>query len=167
AYAAGGAQVYVNFGSRLQTVDGGGVTLTDTATGFSQTLLPQTENTYIGRDPAAAWRTAADQRIDQTRKADLTVTVRDQNGTPVDGALVHAVLNRLAFDYGSAIAGDLLVNNNTASAVTYRDRIRQLFNTATLENDLKWPGWQSNRQRAIDAAHWVTASGLKLRGHNL
>jgi endo-1,4-beta-xylanase len=167
AYAAGGAQVYVNFGNRLQTVDVGGVTLTDTATGFSQVLLPQTENTYIGRDPAAAWRAAADQRIDQARKASLTVTVKDQNGVPVDGALVHAVLNRLAFDYGSAVAGDQLVNNNTASAVTYRNEILQLFNTATLENDLKWGLWQSNRQRSIDAANWVVANGLKLRGHNL
>src|SRR5262249_54887693 len=156
-----------NCGTQLQTVDLGGVSLTDTTTGFSPVLLPQSDNSYPGRDPNAPWRSAADARIDQDRKANLTVIVHDQNGNPIDGALVRANLTNLAFNYGGEVDGSLLVNNTTADAVTYRSKVLQLFNTVTLGNALKWPEFQANRQLALDAANWITSNGLLLRGHNL
>jgi GH35 family endo-1,4-beta-xylanase len=167
AYPAGGGEVVFDLGAQLQTVQIGGVALTDYAGGVGLPLLPQTSNTYVGREPDAAWRARADQGIDQNRKADLSVTVTDANGTPLDGALVNLQLTRLAFNYGSALAGSRLINDHTAAGDTYRNTALALFNTATLENDLKWPSWLSNRQLGIAAANWVVNNGLALRGHNL
>ncbi len=42
------------------------------------------------------------------------------------------------------------------------------FNFAVLENDLKWPQWEQNRQRALDAIAWLHEHGVvQIRGHNL
>jgi len=36
-----------------------------------------------------------------------------------------------------------------------------------MENDLKWEGWNENRQRAIDGVKWLRDHGIAVRGHNL
>lgn len=59
----------------------------------------------VGGRPAwsQAWRTAAEARIDQHRKADLRVVVRDAAGQPVEGAAVRAAMTRHAFRFGTAV----------------------------------------------------------------
>jgi GH35 family endo-1,4-beta-xylanase len=37
-----------------------------------------------------------------------------------------------------------------------------------LENDLKWPGWEANRSRALNALAWLRENGIdRVRGHTL
>jgi endo-1,4-beta-xylanase len=50
----------------------------------------------------------------------------------------------------------------------YRQFILDNFNCVVLENDLKWPQWEQNRDRALRAVRWMHDNGIrKVRGHNL
>jgi GH35 family endo-1,4-beta-xylanase len=169
AYAAGGAQFGIQLGFDPQTIQVGGILLTDASAAVSVNDLPRTvpPANYGGRPGDAAWRTAANTRIAQQRMANLAVTVHDASGQVLDGAAVFVRQKRHAFQFGSALAGSRLVRDNSPDSVIYRAVAQQLFNTATIENDLKWSGWESNRQLGIDAATWVVNAGMNLRGHNL
>src|SRR5262249_6793161 len=139
----------------------------DYGSGVGPGMLPAAVDTYAGREADASWRAGADQSIDQYRKSNLTVNVTDGSGNPLDGALVHVQLTNSSFNFGSAAAGTVLVRDQSSTAATYRANLLSMFNTVTLDNDLKWPGWQSNPQLGLDAANWVVDNGLRLRGHNL
>ena len=58
--------------------------------------------------------------------------------------------------------------DNSTDGEQYRKIIREWFNGAVLENELKWPNWEGDRTKALAAVDWLQASGIsKLRGHNL
>jgi uncharacterized protein (TIGR03437 family) len=122
---------------------------------------------YAGSDPGAAWRRAAEDRIEQIRKGDLTVVVRTPDGRPVPNAPVHLVMKKHAFGFGSAVAAEWLFNA-TSDGDTYRKTFLQMFNKAVLENDLKWTEWEINRSRALAGLAWLRNAGVRqVRGHNL
>ena len=129
---------------------------------------------YPGRGEAnAAWRAAANNRIDQFRKGNLTVTVRDLLGNPIPGATVYVQQTRHAFKFGSAVTAQRLAGGEESDAerVAYRARVSSHFNSAVLENDLKWTFWEawamSNRRPTLDALAWLTGQKMTVRGHNL
>ncbi|MEO1450509.1 MAG: hypothetical protein AAFV07_13345, partial [Bacteroidota bacterium] len=75
---------------------------------FAQTValedLPtQIYTTYNGSDPNAPWRPLADARIEQHRKADMALTILDQQGDPLANTDVRVVMTRHAFGFGSAL----------------------------------------------------------------
>ena len=45
--------------------------------------------------------------------------------------------------------------------------LKALFNSASIENDLKWPRWERDPGRASAEVDWLAANGLRVRGHNL
>jgi endo-1,4-beta-xylanase len=102
--------------------------------------------TYEGRDADAAWRTAADQRIDQYRKGDLKVNVVDASGKPVAGAQVKADLQKLAFNYGTAVDAATM-NQNTTDGQKYRAKVQSDFNEISLGNNLLWHHWEDTNER--------------------
>jgi GH35 family endo-1,4-beta-xylanase len=122
--------------------------------------------TYSGRAPDASWRTPAAERIELHRKANATVRVVNPYGQPVTGAEVHARLTRHAFGFGSAIAAWALFNAGN-DGERYREIAGQWFSRVVLENDLKWPNWEADRARAVDAVQWLRQRGVEVRGHNL
>ena len=61
----------------------------------------------------------------------------------------------------------MLFRSQGADADTYRDLVISSFNRVTIENDLKWPEFERNRQRALDAVKWLRDAGIAVRGHNL
>ena len=171
AYAAGGLQVAFDYGFAPQSLQIGGVTLTDIAPAPATpsvatlpTLNPAVS--YNGRSGTDGWRTAADTSIDQTREANLNVQVVDQWGRPVNGAVVTVQQASQAFKFGTAASANYLVSSDPTS-VEYQSVLKQLFNTVTLDNALKWPDFLSNPQLAEDAAAWVAAQGIYLRAHNI
>ena len=122
---------------------------------------------YVGHEAGAAWRSAAQQRIEQIRKGDITVVVRDSTGKPIPNAPVHLRMKRHAFAFGSAVSADWL-RNGTADGEQYRNQIVKLFNAAVLENDLKWVEWESDKTRALLGLAWLKTSGIgQVRGHNV
>ncbi len=163
------AQLFFSVGYNPQTIEIGGVTLTNYGPTVTPAELQTSGQTYQGRAGTdTAWRDAADARIEQTRRGDLTVTVRDAAGNPVEGASVAVRMREHAFGFGSAVAADGINDTNAVNGPNYRSLIKQLFNKVVLENDLKWGGWQSNPSRAIGAIDWLFANGIDdIRGHNL
>ncbi len=165
-YAPGAAQMNFHLGFVTQTIEIGGISVVDYGNKVKLSDLPATTFTYAGREPNAPWRKAAQQRIDRLRKADLTVTVTDAQGKPVPNVDVHIAMRRHAFGFGSAVAADGLLGGS-ADDKKYQETIVQLFNKVVMENDLKWQGWEQNRNRAIKGVQWLQDHNIAVRGHNL
>ncbi len=130
----------------------------------------QPPEAYPGRSLDAPWRTQAATNIDLYRKADLQVKVRDGNGRAVPGANVAIDMQKHEFGFGSAVVASRLRDDNAVHA-TYKEKVAENFNKATIENNLKWPPWEGEwgnnftQQGAIAALDWLAAQGIEARGH--
>jgi len=111
---------------------------------------------------------SAEQRIEQHRKADATVTVVDAAGRPVAGAEVRLQQTRHAFLFGANIfnwgrlPGDL--------EGPYRERFANFLNFATLA--FYWPRYEPRRGQPEHAyteqvARWCREHGIATKGHPL
>ena len=185
----GSIRVVFHLGFDPQTIEVGGMSMLNFGETRAIEDLPRTPITYEGREADAAWRGAASNRIDQIRKAPLTVEVVDSEDKPLEGAKVRVQMLRHSFGFGSAVGANLLGVNlddtevlrdyfqhygNTHDIEMYRDIVQELFNKAVFENDLKFIPWtqsKSNRDPTyrkewIDRAFaWLQDRGLSVRGH--
>src|SRR6266498_1353763 len=166
-YAAGEAHVNFWLGYGAQTFQVAGVSVTDWGQG-NPTGFPTV--TYAGRESNATWRTAANQRIDQYRKGNLTVHVVDASGNPVSGAAVKVDMQKHAFNFGTAVDAATMMASN-ADGQKYRDAVTNGdFNQVTFGNNLKWNHWENTTERdtiTLPTLKWVREQGLAFRGHNL
>lgn len=112
------------------------------------------------------WEDAANQRIEQLRKGDARIIVRDASGQPIDGAVVNATQTSKSFPFGSVISQQGLGNQ------TYLDFFAEHFNYAVAENAMKWysthpfPG--ANFYANADALlAFCQANGIPMRGHTV
>ncbi len=167
------AALSFSVGFRRQTVEIGGVECLTYGTKVAFSDLPRTRFTYAGREPDAAWRKAALARIEQIRKGDIAVRVVDASGKPVPGASVQLEETRSAFQFGSALQFRRLVNDSPENRV-YREKVLELFNEASPENNLKWPAWldefengRYGRDQALAALRWLHDHNITARGHVL
>jgi len=121
---------------------------------------------------AQQWLVDANQRIDQYRKANLTVRVVDSLGQEVPGANVHVEMKRHAFGFGTAVPASL-INQISTNAATFREKLLENFNQVVFENDLKWPAWIGlwgsgfSWAKTQQALNWLDANNLPARGHYL
>jgi GH35 family endo-1,4-beta-xylanase len=166
-YAAGEAHVNFWLGYGAQTFQVAGVSVADWGPG-NPAGFPAI--TYTGRESNAAWRTAANQRIDQYRKGNLAVHVVDANGSPVTGASVKVDMQKHAFNFGTAVDAATMTQNN-ADGQKYRQAVTNGdFNQVTFGNNLKWNHWENATERdtiTVPTLKWVREQGLAFRGHNL
>ena len=165
-YEAGQAAVIFRAGYEPQIIEIGGIQVLDLGTDTPPAKLPFTPATYIGREPDAAWRKVAAERIELLRKADLKVTVTDSNGVPLPGVRVRAQMKRQSFVWGSAVDARVLLGQGPDND-RYREILLRSFNSAVLENDMKWSAWMADRNRSVDALTWLRERGLAVRGHVL
>ena len=171
-YAAGAVEVAYGMGFKRQTIEIGGFDFVYYGKGVPLASLPRTRSSYAGREAGAAWRTAALARIEQVRKGDFAVAVVDAQGRPVPGAVVRVEQRKSAFQFGSALQMARIVGD-TADNRSYRQKVLELFNAASTENDLKWPAWSGEWGAAYDRAQtfagltWLKNHGLHVRGHVL
>ncbi|MEK7950289.1 endo-1,4-beta-xylanase [Luteolibacter soli] len=135
--------------------------------------FPRIRRTYPGREPDAPWRKAALERIEQHRKADLSVSVRGADGKPLIGAKVTLTLRRHEFGFGSAVTAELLTAE-TEDARRYREIVDRLFSRVVFENDLKDFGWETgaegkdeHKQQIDQAFGWLGRRKIAVRGHYL
>ena len=126
---------------------------------------------YVGRERDAAWRQAAEKRIQRFRKGDLRVSVLDQDGEPVTGAKVDIRMLKHAFRFGTAASQDKLLDKGPEGE-KYRDTILTHFNSVTLARfyDFVW----SDDERAQNATEnlpevisWLQKNDLRIHGHVL
>jgi endo-1,4-beta-xylanase len=155
-----------HLGSSPQTIEVGGLQILNYKRSRTTADLPRSRITWPGMEPDAPWRVEAAERIDAIRKAPLRVVVVDSEGLPVAGAKVHVKQTRHEFAFGSAVAADQLAAS-TPDGERYREIVRTWFNKAVLENDLKWPNWEANRNRALRGLSWLRENNIPVRGHTL
>lgn len=171
AYEKGQAELTFTLGLREQTVELGGIELLNYGTTKKVAELPFTKLGYAGSEPGAAWRKAAEERIEKIRKGDLTVLVKDKAGKPVRGADVAVRMRKHAFLFGTAVSGGSFSNGRMTpeNLAKYKQEIVELFNFAVMENETKWPQWANvaSRPATLAVLDWLRDSGLKVRGHNL
>lgn len=165
SYQPGGAMIDFWVGYDPQVIEVGGISI-DNYGPSARAPLPPSGFTYPGADADAPWRAEAEARIERIRKADLAVKVLDSNGAAVSGAAVKVRMKRHAFGWGSAVAASSILGTN-ADAETYRNTAKRLFNQVVVENDLKWPQWEQDRNRAMRLLDWLQSNGLAVRGHNM
>lgn len=137
---------------------------------FDRIAIDTNAPAYPGAEPDAPWRADAAARIEANRKANLSVNVVDAAGLPVPGAQVGVEMQRHEFGFGSAVQGFRL-RDEAPQHAAYKAKVAELFNVATLENNLKWPPWEGEwgglwtQSGAVAALDWLNAQGIDGRGH--
>jgi GH35 family endo-1,4-beta-xylanase len=165
-YPAGKAHVNFRLGFGPQAVDLAGFEIVN----YGKTPPPAAGKAgYAGREPGAKWRRQAQARIEKIRKGPVKVRVIDTSGKPVAGAEVTVRQTAHEFSFGGAISSKYLyARNREDNKARYRKLFLTLFNTATIENDLKWYFWAGERKVWADkTVAWLEANKLALRGHTL
>lgn len=167
---AGGAQIALRVGFRPQTVEIGGIGILNYGNTRKLTDLPRTRADYPGREADAPWRKDAAARIEEIRKGDFRVQVKDAAGAPIAGAKVKYALRRHGFGFGSAVDGALLLGS-TPDSQRYRQTIDTHFSRVVYENELKWHSWETNdearRRTSVESFDWFTERHIGMRGHVL
>jgi len=170
AFAAGEAGINFQLGLGGQTVEIGGISVINYDKKVKLKDLPNTVSSYPGREPDAAWRKPAAERIEKLRKGDVTVVVKDAKGGAVEGAEVQAKMTRHAFGFGSAVSSEGILDE-TENGRKFREFVEKHFNKVVFENDLKWTEWgwenQDRRKRMFQACDWLRQRGIEVRGHCL
>lgn len=131
--------------------------------------LPVTRFTYQGRDENAAWRKDALKRIEDIRTAPLIIKITDAAGNPVKGAKVNAALIQPDFIWGTS-ANEALLANDLPDSKNYKQILKELFNTAVIENGFKaarWTGSPERKPETLRAYEWLLQNDFRQRGHNL
>ena len=169
-FAPGEASLIFRLGYPPQTLEIGGVTLTNYEKKVRLRDLPNAPEVYEPGSPDDSWRKEALARIERIRKADLTVTVTDAAGKPLVGADVAVKMTRHAFGFGAAInAGTFKPDTDSPDTLKYREMTQKLFNRVVVENSFKWPGWENadRRRRVLWTLEWLRERGIEVRGHCL
>lgn len=160
-------------GYHPQVVEIGGVELINYGKALSLKELPGNSSKYKGREPDAAWRVEAAERIERIRKGDLTVRVVDAKGQPVSGANVELRMMRHAFGFGSAVTAHML-SVDDKDARRYQELVDRYFNKVVFENDLKWPMWEIGKNNQHDrfrreyveqGFEFLNSRDIEVRGH--
>lgn len=171
-FTAKEAAVMFRFGFKRQSVELGGLDVVYYGKARSFASLPRTRFTYQGREAGAAWREAALARIEKIRKGDLRIHVVDADGRPAKGAAVKVEQTRQAFQFGSALQFSRLVHD-TPENLRYQEKVLELFNAASPENDLKWVTWAGDwgadfsPEQSVAGLRWLRAHDFHTRGHVL
>lgn len=177
-YDANGLAFGFHLATQQQVVQIGGFTAINFGEQVNIDQIPSDFNNelYDGHEEDAAWRAEAAARIEQFRKADLTIEALDGQGNPVEDALFEIEMMKHEFAFGSAITAARIAGNNNQNAF-YENKIRNLdgkghgFNWVVFENDLKWDGWEEewfvSHDELVNAVSWLREQDIQVRGHNL
>jgi GH35 family endo-1,4-beta-xylanase len=169
-FAVGEAQAILRLGYAPEVFHVGGFTLNNFGKKLALADLPTNKMTYPGMEPDAPWRQEAAERIERLRKAELQVVVKDKSGRPVPGAKVRATLSKHSFMFGTCAPAARIVD---PSQTKYQSIMTELFNSVTLENDLKWValagdwGASFTMNRTLAAVDWLHKHSMPVRGHVL
>lgn len=168
SFAPGESQVRFHVGYGKGVLEMTGIRVEDYGKA-PKTMFHETIDYWGGNPPTDEWRAAAQERIENIRKADVKIRVLDAAGRPVPGATVKIEQKYHNFRFGTAGPAARLLDQTHPDSVRYRDEVKRLYNTFTFENDLKWPGaTPQNVPRVEEAINWLHLNGVEnVRGHNL
>jgi GH35 family endo-1,4-beta-xylanase len=131
--------------------------------------LPESKDTYPGRELDAPWRIDAGKRIEKYRKSDMVINVIDADGKPIANADIQVQMTKHGFDFGCALNAVYWQKamEKPKNAQKFNRLFTKYFSVGSHIGSLKWPQWLEDRQRAVDSVEWMLANGMKVRGHNL
>lgn len=117
------------------------------------------------------WRSDANQRIESHRKADLTVSVVDNAGSPISGATVHAELKKNAFKFGGVATVMDLTNargdfTGDLDVGGWQQIFKSMFNSVGFNNAFK-PKITGQHQYIPNFMTWAAENDIDVRGHLL
>lgn len=140
-------------------------------TNFKDDWLPGTKFTYESRDPDAAWRSKAEERIEKYRKGDLKVVVKDREGNPVPDVKVSVDMQNHNFGFGNIVSMKAFLNPGP-NGKKYREIIKNNFNEVTFENANKYNGWnlikdEGQLDRFMQVVDSLRSWDVDIRGHVL
>ena len=164
--------VKLDFALFPQIIEVGGVSLTAfDGSKVKLASLPETRSTYEGREDDAAWRKAAQKRIERYRMAPLDVQVIDRAGKPINDATVQVDLQKHSFLFGAAVNPEMLVTDNQPQFKLWREKFVELFNAGSFVNSLKWQAWSGEwgdelgRDTTMQGLKWMKEHDMPTRGH--
>jgi GH35 family endo-1,4-beta-xylanase len=132
--------------------------------GYGDLLFHTGNGKVFDRDEA--WRKAAWARIENSRKGNVKVLVKDASGNPVSGAAVNIAMYEHEFQWGTAVNDK--IHTASADRAKYRAAASALFNGAVLENQHKWVFFESAPAETENQFNAAASLGLKhQRGHTL
>lgn len=178
SYGANGLAFGFHLATQQQVLQIGGFTALNFGQEVSLDQLPSDFNNelYDGYQADAPWRAEAATRIEQLRKANLTIEATNMEGNPIPDAFFEIEMLQHEFAFGSAITAARIAGNNNQNAF-YENKIRNLdgkghgFNWVVFENDMKWDGWEEewfvSNAELVNAVSWLREQDIQIRGHNL
>lgn len=166
-FAAGEARINLQLGFRPQRLLIGDLRLINCGQ-IDVKTLPTKPIAYKRAELSEPWRAAAEERIEEHRKSNVTVEVVDAQGRPVANADVRLRLTNHAFKFGAAYSARYEVDKTYADELPIiHEKFKQLFNYAVLPNTLKWKQYPQKREWAEKAYAWLSANDIPVRGHCL
>ena len=178
AYAVNSLNIGLHLAYENQTIEIGGAACLNFKNTVFFTSLPIVldNDKYGGIEPNAPWRAEAASSIEQLRKANFNVTVKDKAGKPINNAQIRFEMLQHEFKFGTAVVSNKF-NGGTAQNATYEQKLTDLdgkghgFDEVVFENDLKWAGWEGNwfssKAELVSDLAWLNSKGISVRGHNL
>jgi len=169
-YAVGGMEATFHLGYFKQLIEVGGIIALNLGRGIDEKELPQNEIIYDGMDLNAPWRAEAAQRIEQYRKGDLTVMVKNENGLPIKNANIEIKMTQHAYQFGTFMS-ELALTNST-NAQKYKAEVLSLFNCATTpfymgDGNWGWYGPGNSKTQYPALAQWLWDHEIPTKGHVL
>ncbi len=152
-------------GYHKQVIEIGGMEILNFGEDYDVTTFPNSAAVVMeDLDPDAQWRKDAFKRIDEIRKGDFTVVVKDENGNVIPDAEVTLNMFEHEFLFGTAVAG-AFVNEDRA---ILREKFSENFNSVVNTTNFKWQNLIKRPGSAINELNTAVDLGAKyIRGHML
>ena len=112
------------------------------------------------------WRRDAYRRIDQHRKADVQITVRDSSGRVLPNTEITIEQTDHEFPFGMVVASHHFFGKHNNKTL-YRELVPYFCNKIGLANALKQRYGPSNEDRTREIFEWAKHHKLDVRGHCL
>ena len=162
-YDEGYPSLNFRFGYMVQEIEFGGFTIYDYGTEVGIRDFPISLGASapsLAKD--AEWRNDALERIEEVRKGPINVIVVDCWGTPLPNVKVDIEMYEHEFEWGMGVNQNFLHNTKA------QDAVAKYFNSAVLENELKWTLYETDPERPKKIIELLNELGIGIvRGHCL
>jgi len=152
----------IRAGFHQQVVELGGIEIINFGPDYDIANLPFTTAYHPELEKDQQWRKDANKRIEEIRKGDFSVVVKDKEGNLIKDAEVNFNMFEHEFQFGN------MVQYYIYEDATTKKNHEMLFNGAVIEHYLKWAPFEGNREEAIKQVNGAKNAGSKyIRGHSI